>query len=123
VKRQRTGSSARDYPRTLRLNRLLQQIIAEEVERFDDERLGFLTVVAVEVEADLRHATVWYSVLGADEDEALVEALAEYRIRLQSAVARQSRLKRTPELAFKPDEVTRIADRVEGIIRDWNTEA
>jgi hypothetical protein len=52
----RSSGTARDYPRTARLNHLIHEIVAEELERIDDERLGFLTVVAVEVERDLRRA-------------------------------------------------------------------
>jgi ribosome-binding factor A len=118
----RQGSTNRDFPRTARLNRLLQQIIADEVEKLDDDRLGFLTIVAVEVDADLRHAVVYYSVLSVEDDDALREALAEHRIRLQAAVARQARLKRTPDVTFKADEVTRTALRVEGILRDLHDE-
>ena len=60
------GGTARDYPRTARLNQLVQEIVAEEIERIDDDRLGLLTVVGVEVEPDIRHATVWYTALPVD---------------------------------------------------------
>jgi ribosome-binding factor A len=125
----RSTGTARDYPRTARLNHLLHEIVAEEVDRLDDERLGFLTIVGVEVDADLRHATVWYTTLDddaaaedADPDADLLEALDEHRRRLQSAIARQARLKRTPELAFRPDAVIRQAERVEQILRDLHDE-
>ncbi len=114
------GGTARDFPRTARLNQLVHEIVAEEIERIDDDRLGFLTVVGAEVESDLRHATVHYTTLGggeSDDDPAVVEALGEHRHRLQSAIGRQARLKRTPELAFRPDEVQRGAERIEGILR------
>ncbi|HEY8523739.1 MAG TPA: 30S ribosome-binding factor RbfA [Acidimicrobiales bacterium] len=124
----RSTGTARDYPRTARLNHLVQEIVAEEVERIDDDRLGLLTVVGVDVEPDLRRATVWYTALGAatgdeagdadDEGDTLVAALAEHRPRLQAAIGRQARLKRTPELTFEPDEVIRRAERVEAILRD-----
>ena len=125
--RRHRSSTARDYPRTARLNHLVQEIVAEEIERIDDERLGFLTVVGVDVESDLRRATVWYTTLDGDEadgggddgdDDPVVEALGEHRVRLQSAIGRQARLKRTPELSFEPDEVIRRAERVEAILRD-----
>jgi ribosome-binding factor A len=119
----RSTGTARDYPRTARLNHLLHEIVAEEVDRLDDPRLGFLTIVGVEVDADLRHAVVWYTTFDADEDDAeLREALDEHRVRLQSAIARQARMKRTPELAFRPDAVIRQAERVEQILRDINDE-
>jgi ribosome-binding factor A len=38
-------------------------------------------------------------------------------VRLQAAVARQARLKRTPELRFEVDEVIRRAERIESLLR------
>jgi ribosome-binding factor A len=114
--------TARDFPRTARLNHLVQEIVAEEIERLDDERLGFFTVVGVEVEPDLRRATVWYTSLDDAGDqpdgEGLAEALEEHRARLQAAIGRQARMKRTPELVFEPDTVIVRAQRVEDILRD-----
>jgi ribosome-binding factor A len=115
----RSSGTARDYPRTARLNQLVHEIVAEEIDRLDDERLGFLTVVGVEVEPDMRRAIVWYTTLDdAEADEELVEALEQHRARLQSAIGRQARTKRTPELSFRPDTVIRQAERVEQILRD-----
>jgi ribosome-binding factor A len=108
-----------DYPRTARLNELIRQIVAEEVELIDDERLELATVVAVEVDPDLRHGVVYVSsVAGADGDAAVVEALSEHRHTVQTAIGAQARFKRVPELAFRPDEVTRGAARIEKILRD-----
>jgi ribosome-binding factor A len=123
----RPSGTARDYPRTARLNHLIHEIVAEELERIDDERLGFLTVVAVEVERDLRRAVVWYTTLdgpvggpdgGDDTDGGLAKALEGHRPRIQSAIARQAHIRRTPELSFQPDLVIRQAERVEEILRD-----
>ncbi|MFP3901988.1 MAG: 30S ribosome-binding factor RbfA [Acidimicrobiia bacterium] len=115
----RPAGTAREFPRTARLNHLIHEIVADALERLDDERLGFLTVVAVEVDPDLRRATVWYTSLAGDEaDHDVVDALAQHRSRIQRAIGRQARLKRTPELVFRPDTVTRQAERVEGILRD-----
>jgi ribosome-binding factor A len=106
------------YPRTARLNDLLQEIIADELERIDDERFDLVTVMRVNVDPDLRHATVYVdSPSGAARDDEVLEAVGEHRIRLQAAVARQARLKRTPMLAFRPDEVERTAGRVEEVLR------
>lgn len=118
TKRTRSHSTSRDYPRTARLNRLFQQILAEELELIDDERLEMVTIMQVDCEADLRHATVYYDTLAGDEDdEAVLAALGDARHRLQSAIGRQARVKRTPELLFRPDEVTRGAARLEEVLR------
>ena len=114
----RSTGTARDFPRTARLNHLVQEIVAEEIERLDDDRLGFFTVVGVDVEPDLRHAVVWYTSLGDAEGQADLEvALEEHRGRLQGAIGRQARLKRTPELVFRPDVVIDQAQRVDDILR------
>jgi ribosome-binding factor A len=118
--------TARDFPRTARLNHLVHEIVAEEIELLDDERLGFFTVVGVEVEPDLRRATVWYTSIdtagddvgGEPDGEVLAEALEDHRARLQAAIGRQARLKRTPELVFQPDTVIVRAQRVEDILRE-----
>jgi ribosome-binding factor A len=123
TKRTRSHSTARDYPRTARLNRLFQEILAEELELIDDDRLHMVTVMSVDCEADLRRATVYYDSLGGvDDDDAVLQALDESRSRLQGAIGRQTRVKRTPELVFKPDDVARGAARLEEVLRNLREE-
>ncbi|MBK9178893.1 MAG: 30S ribosome-binding factor RbfA [Acidimicrobiales bacterium] len=117
----RHGGAPRPYPRTARLNELVHEIVADALGRMDDDRLSLVTVTAVEVEPDLRHAVVWFSTLGDADPEAdaeVLEALGHVRGRLQAAVARQARTKRTPELLFRIDEVSRTAARIEEILTD-----
>jgi ribosome-binding factor A len=104
------------YPRTARLNELLREVLAEELERLadHDERLTLITVTDVEIEADLRHAKVLFSSLAGEANEALEEG----RVRLQAAVGRQIRMKRTPQLAFAEDPAVAAGRRVEDILRD-----
>jgi ribosome-binding factor A len=119
ARRTRTNRTARDYPRTARLNQLFQEILAEELERIGDERLELVTIMSVEVDADLHRALVYYDSLGGeDDDEQILEVLGELRHRLQGAVGRQARVKRTPELVFRPDDVGRGAAHIEAVLRD-----
>ena len=121
--RTRQHTTARDYPRTARLNQLFHEILAEELEKVDDERLELVTIMSVECESDLRHATVHFDTLGGEDDDAdVLEALAQHRHTLQAAIGRQARVKRTPELLFKPDDVTRSAARLEEVLRELRTE-
>jgi ribosome-binding factor A len=110
--------TTRKFPRRFRVNELLREVLAEELELLEDhdERLGLLTVTGVEADADLRHATVFLSSL----PEAAEEALAEHRPRLQAAVGRQVKLKRTPQLSFEADPAVRSGERVEEILRGLN---
>jgi len=113
----RRHESQKRYPRTARVNELVHEIVAEELERLDDDRLGLVTVTHVRVDPDLRHALVEFSSLGEDEDAAL-EALEEHRVRLQRAIGTQARMKRTPELRFAVDRVIESAARIESLLHE-----
>ena len=114
----RRQPSAR-YPRTVRLNQLVHEILAEELERIDDARLDLVTVMGVVVEPDLRHARVYVETPEGDErDEQVLASLEEHRVRLQAVIGRQARLKRTPLLTFHADDVERHAAAVEALLRD-----
>lgn len=69
-----------------------------------DPRVGFVTVTSVETSPDLRHARVFVSVLGSDEErEASLAGLDSAHGFLQGKVARELRLKHTPTLSFHYD--------------------
>jgi ribosome-binding factor A len=108
----------RRYSRLDRVNEVLREVLADELERIDDERLELVTVTGVKIEPDLRHAHVWFDTLG-DSDKTAV-ALHHHRVRLQAAVGRELRLKRTPELTFATDPAIAAGTRVEQILRELN---
>ncbi len=112
-RRDRSGPSR--YPRTARVNQVLREVVAEELERLADvdERLRLLTVTAVDTAPDLRRATVYLSSL----PEEAVAALADRRVHLQRALAGQMRLKRTPQLVFVADPAVRSGEQVDQILR------
>ena len=105
----------RGYARTARVNEVLRQVLADELERMEelDERLGMLTITAVDCDPDLRHATV----LLASLTEAEADALADGRVRLQAAVAHEVHMKRTPQLRFLADPAVASGQRIEDILR------
>lgn len=112
----RTGR--RRYSRLERVNEALREVLAEELELIEDERLEMVTVTGVDVAPDLRHATVWFSALATSRAvEEVARALTSHRVRLQSAIGRQLRLKRTPELSFEGDPAIATGSRVEEILR------
>lgn len=108
-------SGSRGYARTARVNEVLRQVLAENLERLEDvdDRLGMLTITAVQCDPDLRHATVLLSSLTEEEEEAL----AAVRVRLQSAISHEVRLKRTPQLRFAADPAVAAGQRIEDILR------
>lgn len=110
------GARGRRYSRMARVNEVVREVVAEEIERLadGDDRLGLATVTAVDVDPDLRHARVLLSSLPPPAEEAL----EDHRVRLQSAISRQVRLKRTPQLSFSVDPAVESGKRVEDILRD-----
>jgi ribosome-binding factor A len=103
------------YARTARINELLREVLAEELERFadTDERLRLPTVTGVDVTTDLSSAKVYMSSI----DETVSEALSEHRAHLQRAIGRQVRMKRTPKLQFMRDPAVAEGEKVEEILR------
>ena len=108
------------YPRTARLNELIREIVAEQVERLDDDRLQLVAITQVVVDRDLHQGIVYFDTLDEDGDDEVRTALEEHRVKLQGAIARQTRLKRTPHLVFSPDDVQRGAERIDGIISGFD---
>jgi ribosome-binding factor A len=123
--------AARRYERTARVNEVVREVLADELERLSDPRLGFVTVTGVEVSPDLRQANVYYSALtptGGDA-EAAAEAAKETAAALRSAtphlqaeINRQVRMKYTPLLVFREDPAIRTGERVDEILRQLHSE-
>ena len=118
--------AARRYDRTVRINEVVREVLADEIERLSDPGLGFVTVTGVEVTPDLRQATVYYSVLrpvGApDAAEETAAALRAAGPHLQSVINRQVRMKYTPHLVFREDPAIRTGERVDEILRQLHSE-
>lgn len=116
-RRKQRPATKRHFPRTARLNTLLHEIIADYIDRIDDDRLGFLTVTGVEVDADLNKAQVFLSSFADEsEDDVTLETLQEYRKPLQGEIARSARLRKTPEVVFAFDPAVREGAKIENIL-------
>jgi ribosome-binding factor A len=103
------------YARTARINELLREILADELERISDadDRLRLVTVTGVDVVPDLSSAKVYMGSL----TQPVADALEEHRIHMQRVIGRQVRLKRTPKLQFAADPAVAEGKRVEEILR------
>ena len=108
----------RRVARTARLSETLREVIADELTKIDDDRLGFVTITTVDVDSEMNRGIVFYdSMQGAEGDEQILEALNDHRKRLQSVIADQVRARRTPVLQFRPDDAIRAAQRIDEVLR------
>ena len=97
----------------------MREVLSDAIGALKDPRIGFVTVTAVDTSPDLRHASVWVSVLGdASQRKLSLAGLASAHGLLQSAVASQLRLKNTPTLAFEYDDTAERAERVERLLAE-----
>ena len=100
-----------DSPRALKLAGTIKNIVAGSLEtEIKDPRLGFVTVTDVRVTGDLQQASVFYTVLGGDEERAATAAaLASAKGRMRSLVGGQLGIRLTPSLEFHLDAVPETA--------------
>jgi ribosome-binding factor A len=100
-----------------RVNESVRQVLSESLLELKDPRIGFVTVTGVETSADLRHATVFVSVLGSERKrmQALRGLEAAHGV-LQARLGRELRLKRTPQLSFEYDPSVERGVRMSALI-------
>ena len=105
--------------RMRRVNEALREVLSSRIaEGLKDPRIGFVTVTAVETSPDLRHARVFVSVLGdAPVRAETLEALQRAHPLLQSQIAKELRMKRTPELKFVYDETVDRGMRINELLK------
>jgi ribosome-binding factor A len=102
-----------------RVNEALREVLSVRIaEGLKDPRIGFVTVTAVETSLDLRHARVFVSVLGNEQErkDSLVGLQHAHGV-LQAEIARLTHMKRTPELKFVYDETVDKGMRINELLK------
>jgi len=105
-------------PRVRKVADRIQVVVAEMLERrIKDPRLGFVTVTDVRVSGDAQHASVFYTVLG-EEDELVASAAALESARglIRSEVAKQLGMRTAPTLEFIHDALPDTARHFEEVL-------
>lgn len=99
-------------PRAARLADRIKVLVAQQLDRkVKDPRLGYVTITDVRVTNDLQHATIFWTVLGDDEDrESTAAALDSARGMLRSEVGRNLNTRLTPTLEFVADAIPKTAE-------------
>ena len=102
-------------PRIAKLQDQIQQIVAEMLQRrIKDPRLGFVTVTDVRLTGDAREATVFYTVLGQEQDlKGTAIGLESAKGLLRSTVGKKLGLKFAPTLTFVLDATIIAAQDIE----------
>lgn len=83
----------------------------------DPRLVGLVTITAVEVTRDLRHAKLFISVMGSDSERAAtLDALESMKGHLRTRLSKSMSLRVAPEISFKLDESVARAARIESLL-------
>ncbi len=106
--------------RMRRVNEVLREVIGDAVTSgLGDPRLSMVTITQVDTSPDLRSARVYVTVLGDEEARSdALDALNAAHGQIQSMIASETRLKRTPTLKFEYDEAVETGLRISALLED-----
>lgn len=112
---------------SLRVERLAEEIkreVSDILRRSKDPRIGFISITDTEVSRDLRHAKVFFSILGDEEAKRqTVEGLASAAGFIRTELGKRIRLRHVPELEFHFDPSLERGARIDRILREIHGEA
>lgn len=105
------------------------EAIHEEVSRLlvkgiKDPRVGFVTITGVKVTDDLHLATIYFTVVGSDEERKATEAgLNSAKGFIRKELGKAMRMRYTPDILFRYDVTIEYGSRIEGILKQIHDEA
>jgi|TARA_B110000263_G_scaffold209167_1_gene191114 ribosome-binding factor A len=103
--------------RASRVREQLQRELSDIVSRLRDPRLGFVTVMDVDLSNDLHYAKMYVSILGDEEEQTeAVKALKSALPYIRREIAQRIRLRQAPEITVQYDDTSERASRVNALI-------
>lgn len=107
-----------DEARQRKVQDRIQQTVARLLgRRIKDPRLGFVTITDVRVTGDLQHASIFYTVLGDDEDrKATARAFESAKGIIRSEVGKALGIRLTPTIEFILDALPDSVAAIEGAL-------
>ncbi len=98
----------------------VSRIVCEELR---DPRIGFVTILRVDITKDLRFAKIYYSILGSDkEKKETAEALRSGLGFIRRLISQSIKLRYLPEIRFVLDESAQYGIEIQKILDKINKE-
>lgn len=106
------------YKRSDKVAEAIHEIVSSLLIRgMKDPRIGFVTVTGVKVTDDLHLATVFYSVVGSDQERKdTADALEHARGFFRREISRELRMKYVPDIAFKFDSSLEYGRKIDALL-------
>jgi ribosome-binding factor A len=93
------------------LKREISSVIHNQLK---DPRLGFVTIMRVDLSADLRYARVYFSVLGGEnEQKTTLKVLKNAKVFIRYLIAQRINLRFVPEITFKLDRSAEYSIKIQ----------
>ena len=109
-----------EYQRSERVGDLIMEVLAELLRKeIRDPRVKSVTLTAVKVSKDLRHARVYFNLLGGRSEER-IEVLAGLMSAtgfIRSRVAKQLQMRYAPSIEFTYDDTEDEAQRINELLK------
>jgi ribosome-binding factor A len=119
-----SASRAAPGQRLRRVNAAIKEVCAETIPELKDPRIGFVTVTDARANPDLSSADVYFTVLAGEEtDHGAAEAETTRGLESAAGVLRREvgqclRMRRTPELRFRPDPAVAHGAKIERLLAE-----
>jgi ribosome-binding factor A len=111
------------YKRSARVGDLIREEIADIImNKIKHKTLGFVTVTGAKVSDDLRHATVYLSVLNDEEGDRTVRKLNSSASFIKGELGRRLKMKYVPELTFRIDESIAYGRKIDRLLDEVKSE-
>jgi ribosome-binding factor A len=107
------------YKRSARISDLIKEEAAKIItQRLNNPKLGFITVTGAKVSDDLRHATIFVSVLDESRRGTSLQALSDSKSFIKSELARKIRIRYMPKIHFQIDAGVEYGKKIDKLMRD-----
>ncbi len=107
-------------PRARKVADRIKDVVAQRLDKgLRDPRLGFVTITDVQVTGDLQHASIFYTVLGTEQErDDSAAALTAATGMLRMEVGRNLNTRLTPTIEFILDGIPENAASIEALLRE-----
>jgi len=111
------------YKRSSRVSESIRKEVADIImNKIKHKDLGFVTVTDAKTSDDLRHATVYVSVLNVEDSEKILKKLNATASFIKGELGRRLKMRCVPTLMFKIDESIQYGMKIDKLLDDIKSE-
>ncbi|GFO70245.1 ribosome-binding factor A [Geomonas limicola] len=106
--------------RSDKVSEAIHKVVSELlIKGIKDPRVGFVTITGVKVSTDLHYATVYFTVIGSEQEKKNTEAgLNSARGFIRKEIGQALKLRVTPEVLFKYDTSVEYGQHIESLLKE-----